>query len=105
MTKSYAPLTISASCHRVPVVDGHLMTLSLSFKDKPTLEQIKDCLSHFQLQDIKGLPTCPDHLISVTENEDRPQPRLDRENGGGMSVTVGRIRPCPILDVKLTLLW
>jgi len=52
----------------------------------------------------EDLPTAPEKLIEVMSHEARPQPRLDRDRGRGMTVSVGRVRPCPVLDVRFTVL-
>ncbi len=68
-------------------------------------EEVVEALRGFRgpLQDL-GLPSAPEHPIVVREENDRPQPRLDRDEGGGMSVVVGRVRECPVLDYKFVLL-
>jgi aspartate-semialdehyde dehydrogenase len=100
-------MTVSASVNRVPVVDGHTEAVSIKFAsgNKPTPQQIIDALDQYrsECQDL-GCFSAPEKAIVVTLDEDRPQPRLDRMNGKGNSVTVGRIRECPIFDVKFTLL-
>ncbi|KAI9296017.1 aspartate-semialdehyde dehydrogenase [Neoconidiobolus thromboides FSU 785] len=98
---------ISATCNRVPVVDGHTMCVSVKFQRRPapTPAQIKQCFESYLSSPQKlNCPSAPDHAIYVSEEEDRPQPRLDRENGSGNSITVGRIRNCSVLDLKFTLL-
>nr|MBC8249784.1 aspartate-semialdehyde dehydrogenase [Anaerolineales bacterium] len=68
-------------------------------------EDLVEALQSFRgpLQDL-GLPTAPERPIVVREENDRPQPRLDRDEGKGMSVVVGRVRECPVLDYKFILL-
>ena len=101
----FANIKISAQCSRVAVSDGHTVCLSIKFKKKPGLEELKMALSSFrgEPQRLK-LPLAPDPLIIVREEEDRPQPRLDRNEGKGMAVVVGRIRPCAIFDYKMAVL-
>jgi len=99
------PIVVSAHCHRVPVIDGHLEAVSLELGCKVEPEQAKELLGGF-VGDVAelDLPSSVAPPIVVRPEEDRPQPRLDRDTGGGMSVTVGRIRPCPVLGLKLELL-
>ncbi|KAG5457148.1 MAG: hypothetical protein BJ554DRAFT_2913, partial [Olpidium bornovanus] len=71
----------------------------------PSPAQVADALRAFVPEAVTlGCPSAPAAAVVVQEDPDRPQPRLDRNAGGGNSVTVGRIRPCNILDVKFTLL-
>lgn len=97
-----APLTISAHCNRVPVLDGHLACLSLGFARRPDLDELIAALREFRaLPQQLALPSAPPQPIVVREEPDRPQPRRDRDTGRGMSAVVGRIRPCSVLDYKL----
>jgi aspartate-semialdehyde dehydrogenase len=100
-----APITLSAHCHRVPTVDGHLEAVSLELCKPAAVEDVIASLKDFQgeIADMQ-LPSAVSPLIVVRSEKDRPQPRLDRNEGGGMSVVVGRIRPCPVLGLKLELL-
>jgi aspartate semialdehyde dehydrogenase (EC 1.2.1.11) len=82
---------VSASCHRVPVMDGHLEALWVDMTADPSPGKVKDAFLAFD-PGLADLPTEPDMPIIVREEPDRPQPRLDRNAGNGMSVTVGRIR-------------
>jgi aspartate-semialdehyde dehydrogenase len=93
---------ISAHCSRVPVTDGHTACVSLEFGDrKPGIDEIKRIWREFRaLPQELGLPTAPERPIIVREEEDRPQPRKDRDAGRGMAVTVGRIRPCNVFDLR-----
>ena len=98
-------LAVSAHTTRVPVINGHTEMLSVGFDRKPTVD---DLLSAFR--DFKGrpqtekLPSAPPQPIVYLEQRDRPQPRLDVDRGGGMTVTVGRLRDCSVLDYKLVAL-
>ena len=96
-----ANVTISASCNRVDVKDGHLEDVHLELEQKPSVEEIKKTLRNFtgEPQKLK-LPTAPEKPIIVREEVDRPQPRLDRDAGKGMSIVVGRVRSDPIMTVK-----
>lgn len=86
-----APFWVSAACHRVPVLDGHTMSVWMRSKQNPTPEQVKEALASFN-PGLQDLPTEPKRPIIVRDEPDRPQPRLDRNQGNGMSITVGRIR-------------
>jgi aspartate-semialdehyde dehydrogenase len=95
---------ISAHCNRVPVIDGHTACVSLEFGPrKPALEEVKEIWASFSaLPQELDLPMAPARPIIVREEPDRPQPRLDRDADKGMAVTVGRIRPCPVFDLRFT---
>lgn len=84
-------IDISASCHRVPVMDGHLEAIWAGMKDDPSPEQVSVAFDNFD-PGLSDLPTEPEKVIIVRNEPDRPQPRLDRNAGRGMSVSVGRIR-------------
>jgi aspartate-semialdehyde dehydrogenase len=86
-----APFWVSAACHRVAVLDGHTMSIWLNAKKKPTPEDVKKAFQKFDPK-LADLPTSPEKAIIVREEPDRPQPRLDRMQGNGMSISVGRIR-------------
>ncbi|MDL2261458.1 aspartate-semialdehyde dehydrogenase [Methanimicrococcus sp. OttesenSCG-928-J09] len=86
-----APFKVSAACHRVPVIDGHTESVWANLKANPTPEQVRDAFLKFD-PGLSHLPTEPKHPIIVRDEPDRPQPRLDRDMGKGMSVSVGRIR-------------
>lgn len=93
---------VSAHCNRVPVVDGHTACVSLEFADKkPSIEEIADIWSSFRaLPQELDLPFAPAQPIIVREEADRPQPRKDRDADKAMAVSVGRIRPCRIFDIR-----
>ena len=100
-----APFTLSAQCNRVPVVDGHLENLSIKFRKKASPEEVKKVLENWtSMPQEAKLPSAPERPVVVFEQEDRPQPMRDIWTGGGMSACVGRIRECPIGDVKLVVL-
>jgi len=85
-----ADFRVSASCHRVPVIDGHTMAIWIDIKEP--LEKLKTSFRDYK-PPIKGLPTQPKESLHFFEDEkDRPQPRLDRMRGSGMTVSVGRLR-------------
>jgi len=99
---------ISASCNRVAVEDGHTESVSIKLGNKlgrpVTREDILAAWAEFRPLAGQGLPTAPEQPIQWTPQNDRPQPRLDRNRGNGMAVTVGRLRPCGVLDWKFTAL-
>jgi aspartate-semialdehyde dehydrogenase len=100
-----AGLGISAHCNRVPVENGHLECVSLSLKKIATLDEVREALRNFTVSDeVAALPTAVKHPVVVLDEENRPQPRRDVHAGNGMAAVVGRVRECPLLDVKLTLL-
>jgi aspartate-semialdehyde dehydrogenase len=102
---SPVPMVISAQCNRVPVRDGHLECLSIGFADVPDLPALLAALETFRgPPEVYDLPSTPAQPILVRREPDRPQPLLDRDVGQGTSVSVGRIRPCPVLDYKMVLL-
>jgi aspartate-semialdehyde dehydrogenase len=100
-----APFRISAQVNRVPTIDGHLMTISLKLRDGSDLDTIRDAIRSFSGEPQRlGLPSAPKQPIHYAEEPDRPQPRLDRDREHGMAVTVGRLRPCPLLDIRMVAL-
>jgi len=95
-------LKISAQCTRVPVSDGHTVCASLEFAGaKPSLEEIISIWESYRgaPQELK-LPSAPERPIVYRRENDRPQPKKDRDSGGGLSVSVGRLRPCPVFDIR-----
>jgi len=100
-----ADLTLSAHCNRVAVEDGHTESVSLKLRKPAPAEEIIAAWNEFRClpQKLK-LPTAPEQPIIYETAPDRPQPRLDRDRGGGMSAVVGRLRPCNIFDWKFTVL-
>jgi aspartate-semialdehyde dehydrogenase len=100
-----AQIKISAQCNRVPVLEGHVECISAGFRDHPTPEAIIQTLESFRAPpEIAKLPSSPQQPMIVLREPDRPQPMRDRETGGGMNVVVGRVRECPLLDVRFVLL-
>jgi len=100
-----AGLGISAHCNRVPVIDGHLECVSISLKKIASLQEVREALREFEVSsELAALPSALRNPIVVLEEQDRPQPRRDVNAGNGMAAVVGRVRECPLLDVKLTLL-
>jgi aspartate-semialdehyde dehydrogenase len=100
-----AGLALSAHCNRVPVIDGHLECVSLGLRKIASLGEVREVLGAFEVSpEVAALPSALRHPIVVVDEADRPQPRRDVNAGKGMAAVVGRIRECPLLDVKLTLL-
>ena len=99
------PMVVSATTTRVPVIDGHTESVSIELEQRPSLEAVRAALESFRgrPQELR-LPSAPPAPIVYMEAADRPQPRLDVERGNGMTVSVGRIRPCSILGTKLVAL-
>jgi aspartate-semialdehyde dehydrogenase len=100
-----ADLALSAHCNRVAVEDGHTESVSLKLRKPATAEEIIAAWNEFRClpQKLK-LPTAPEQPVIYETAPDRPQPRLDRDRGRGMSVVVGRLRSCNIFDWKFTVL-
>ncbi len=99
-----AKLMVSALCHRVPVLDGHTEAVSVSLKGDPSPSDVKRAFTEWRPASTEGLPSAPSRAIFVHEAADRPQPRRDAETESGMMVHVGRIRTCPVLGIKFSLL-
>ena len=97
-----ANIIISAQANRVSVKEGHTICLSIGFAQKPSLEEITSVLQDFNgIEGTPNLPSMPKQILVVRQEQDRPQPRKDRHVNDGMSVTVGRVRTCPILDYRM----
>jgi aspartate-semialdehyde dehydrogenase len=100
-----SPVIISVHANRVAVRDGHLLCLSLELGDRPGYERVAETLAGYLPPEIsRDLPSTPQPVIQVREEPDRPQPLLDRGAGLGMTTVVGRIRPDPVLDVRMVIL-
>ncbi len=97
-----AAFAVSAQTHRVPVLDGHLAAMSVALERPATVEEALAVLEGFAPPArVRDLPSAPARPMAVRREVDRPQPRRDREAGDGMVVTVGRVQPCPVFDIKL----
>ncbi len=97
--------TISAQCIRVPVTDGHMAAVSVSFKKKPSIETILDRWATFEWDSrATGLPSSPSPFLVYSGEDNRPQTLLDRDAGAGMAVTLGRLRDDNIFDYKFVAL-
>lgn len=99
------PVKVSAHTNRVPVVDGHTETVSVALDAKPSLEALRAAISEFTGEPQRlGLPSAPPQPLVYMDEPNRPQPRFDAGRGRGMTVSVGRLRPCGVLDWKLVAL-
>jgi aspartate-semialdehyde dehydrogenase len=84
-----APFRVSASCHRVPVLDGHTMAIWADIADP--VDKVREAFLNYT-PSLPSLPTLPEKSVQFFSEPDRPQPRLDRMRGRGMTVSVGRLR-------------
>ena len=99
------PMVVSAHTNRVPVIDGHTMTVSLAFEQKPSIGAIGEAMRNFSGKPQQlWLPSAPQPPLVLTDEPNRPQPRLDADLGGGMAITVGRLRECPVMHAKFVAL-
>lgn len=92
-----ADFTVSAQCFRVGVIDGHTASVRVNLKQTSTLEDVQQAMMDFP---SLNLHSSPEKFIFVCDEPSRPQPRLDRDNGNGMTITVGRLFPDNIFDYK-----
>jgi aspartate-semialdehyde dehydrogenase len=96
---------VSAQCNRVQVIDGHTVCVSVELGAKPSIEELKAAFTGFRgVPQEKNLPTAPKQPIHLMAEQDRPQPRRDALREGGMAVSVGRVRECPLLGYKFVCL-
>ncbi len=101
------PIVISAACNRVPVLEGHTECVSVHFtrRPPPTPARVAEVLGAYTCDvQAEGCPSAPAQCITVHDDHDRPQPRLDRDFQYGAGVHVGRIRICPVLDIKFVIM-
>ena len=97
-----AEFTISAQTNRVPVMDGHFTALSIGLAAPASVEDVEAVLADYTATaGVRDLPSTPKRPMILRHEPDRPQPRRDRDAGRGMSVSVGRVQQCPVLDIKL----
>ena len=97
-----ADIVVSAQANRVPVVDGHTICLSLDLERPALPEEAVTALAAFRGGDsVCRLPSAPERPVVMRTEDDRPQPRIDCSAGGGMTVSVGRVRRCPLLDLRM----
>jgi aspartate-semialdehyde dehydrogenase len=100
-----ANLVVSAQCNRVPVLDGHTECVSVKLRSVASADEVIEAWQGFRAEpQWLELPTAPAQPIIYDIADNAPQPRLHRDAGGGMAATVGRLRPCPLLDFKFVVL-
>ncbi len=100
-----ADFTVSAHANRVAVSDGHTVCFSVELERKAKPEEAERALLEYQAPEIScDLPSAPRPVIDIRREPDRPQPRLDRNTGKGMTTVVGRLRPDPLFDLKMVVL-
>jgi aspartate-semialdehyde dehydrogenase len=100
-----APVSLSAQCNRVNVADGHMASIRVKLSQSASRTEISSALATFtSLPQQLNLHSAPEKPIIVRDEIDRPQPRLDRDAGNGMSVTVGRITEDNVLDYRFVAL-
>jgi aspartate-semialdehyde dehydrogenase len=96
---------VSAHCNRVPVVDGHTVTVSVELSAKPSISELHAAYDGFRgVPQERNLPSAPPRPVIYMYEGNRPQPRKDAERERGMAAFVGRLRPCPVLDYKFVAL-
>lgn len=100
-----AAFAVSAQCHRVNVADGHLVAVRVKLSKRASVTEVREALSTYRSvpQELR-LHSAPEQPVIVRDENDRPQPRMDRDAGGGMSVTVGRLFPDSVLDYRFVVL-
>ena len=101
--EQFVPLDarMSAHCNRVAVLDGHMVCTSVEFSTPPALPDVRAAIENFRgLPQERQLPSAPPRPLIYLDQDDRPQPRRDAGRENGMAVFVGRLRPCPVLDLK-----
>jgi aspartate-semialdehyde dehydrogenase len=99
------PVRVSAQTNRVPVVDGHTEAVSVALEDKPGLAALRAAIDGFAGSPQRlGLPSAPERPLLYIDQPNRPQPRFDASRGRGMTVSIGRLRPCGVLDWKFVAL-
>jgi len=99
------PMKVSAQCHRVNVSDGHMAAVRVKLKKQASIEDLYEAFTSYRsLPQELGLHTAPASPIVVRSEQDRPQPKADRDAGGGMTVTIGRLRPDAVLDYRFVAL-
>jgi aspartate-semialdehyde dehydrogenase len=92
---------VSAHCNRVPVVDGHMVCISVELEQKPGVEALRRAFEAYtSVPQERKLPSAPPRPVIYMDAADRPQPRRDVERENGMAVFVGRLRECPVFDYK-----
>jgi len=100
-----AMVRISAQMTRVPVLDGHTLSVAVQLERRAALPKVREVLTHWRgAPQVWGLPSAPQRPLLVSDAQDAPQPRRHLAAGNGMSVTVGRLRPCSVFDLRLVAL-
>jgi aspartate-semialdehyde dehydrogenase len=98
-------IKVSATSNRVPVVDGHLVNISVELDNPPSIEEVISIWQSFRGPDpVPTLPSAPEQPLQYLPQIDRPQTRRDRNAGNGMATSIGRLRPCPLLTYKFAAL-
>lgn len=96
-----APFQVGAQANRVPVIDGHLASISTQFRRTADMEEVRSIFENWETSDlVRGLPSSPDQVFVYRSEPDRPQPRIDKDTGNGLAWTVGGLRPCPVFDLR-----
>jgi aspartate-semialdehyde dehydrogenase len=96
---------VSAHCNRVPVVDGHTVTVSVELAARPAMSELHAAYERFRgVPQDRSLPSAPPRPVIYMHEGNRPQPRKDAQRERGMAAFVGRLRPCPVLDYKFVAL-
>ncbi len=101
----WLPTAISAACNRVPVLDGHIVCVSVGFDQAPSLEAIREAWASYRGHEaVRGLPSAASPILIYNDLPDRPQPRRDRDLVHGMATSIGRLRSDSLLDIKFVAL-
>ena len=101
----HAQTAVSAQCHRVNVADGHMAAVRVKHARRADLRELREALESFRsLPQEMGLHSAPAAPIVVRDEADRPQPKLDRDAGRGMTITIGRLMPDAVLDYRFVVL-
>lgn len=101
----FAEFRATAACHRVPVLEGHTLAVSVQLRGAPSPAEVRETLSLWRGASAEwNLASAPARPLLLHDAPNRPQPRLDAEEAGGMAVHVGRIRNCALLGIKFTVL-
>ena len=100
-----APLAVSAQCHRVNVMDGHMAAVRVKLRRKVSIAEVREAFESFSSvpQELR-LHSAPQRVIEVRDEPDRPQPKLDRDAGDGMTITIGRLLDDAVLDYRFVVL-
>ena len=98
-------MLVSATCTRVPVIDGHLVNVSIDLASKPAIDDVIAAWEGYTGDErVAMLPSAPERPLQYLPQVDRPQPRRDRNAGGGMMTSIGRLRECTVLGYKFAAL-